>query len=60
MPILVTPAVVEDGVLEEADIVQVVRGLKGGRAGGPSDMRLEDLKGWLQEASRGKSPVRRL
>ena len=55
-----TPAVVEDGVLEEADIVQVLRGLKGGRAGGPSDMRLEDLKGWLQEASRGKSPVRRL
>ena len=45
-----TPEEVEDRVLEEAKIEQSVRGLKGGRAGGPSGMWAEDLKGWFWEA----------
>ena len=59
VPILVSPAEVEDRVSEEAEIVQAVRGLKGGRAGGLSGIRAEDLKGWLCEASREKNLVRR-
>ena len=60
VPILVFPAEVEDGVPEEAEISQAVRGLKGGRAGGLSGIRAEDLiKGWLQEASRDNNLVRR-
>ena len=49
----------DDGVLEEVDIEQAVRSLKGGRAGGTSVMRADDLKGWLREASRENNPVRR-
>ena len=59
VPIMVTPSEVEDGVPEESDITQVVRGLKEGRAGGPSGMQVEDVKGWLREASREKNPTRR-
>ena len=59
VPIMVTPSEVEDGFPEESDITQVLRGLKGGRAGGPSGMQAEYVKGWLREASREKNPVRR-
>ena len=37
-----------------------VRELKGRRAGGPSGMQSEDLKGWLREAKREKDIVRRM
>ena len=40
-----------DGVPEKADIEQEVRGLKGERAGGPSGIRADDIKGWLRDAS---------
>ena len=43
----------------ETETEQAVVGLKGGRAGGPSIMRAEDLKVWLWEASWGNNPVRR-
>ena len=56
---MVTLEEVDDGVLEEAAIEQVVGGLKGGKAVGPSGMRAEYLKGWLWEASREKNPVSR-
>ena len=59
MPILVIPAEVEDGLPEESEIEQAVRGIKGGRAGGPSGMQTEDLKGWLRKASMYNNPVRR-
>ena len=49
----------EDGVLEEAEILQAVRGLKGGRKGNPSGVQAEDLKEWLQRALRENIPVRR-
>ena len=57
--ILVTPAVVDNGFPEETETEQAVIGLKGGRAGGLSIMRAEDLKVWLWEASWGNNPVRR-
>ena len=57
--IMVFPAEVEDGVLEELEIVQVVRVLKGGRAVGPLVMQDEYLKGFLWEASREKNLMRR-
>ena len=45
VPTLVTPADVDKRVPEEAEIEKAVRGLKGGRAGGPSGIRADDLKG---------------
>ena len=59
VPIMVMPSEVEDGVPEESDITQVVRGLKGGRLGGLLGMQAEDIKGWLREASWEKNPVKR-
>ena len=39
-------------------MAQAVWYLKRGRAGGPSGMSAEDLKGWLREASRETEPVK--
>ena len=44
----------EDGVPEEGDIEWAVKRLRINRAGGPSRMRTEDLKGWLAAARRGE------
>ena len=44
----------EDGVPEEEEIEWAVKRLQNNRAGGPSRMRAEDLKGWLAAASRGE------
>ena len=43
----------------EAELVEAVWGLKGGRSGGASGMSAEDLKGWMREETRTKAPVRR-
>ena len=53
--ILVTiePFAVEDGIPTEAEIEWAVKRLQNNRAGGPSRMRAEDLKGWLAAARRG-------
>ena len=58
VPILVTPAAVEDGIPQEAEEEQTVRVLKRGRDGGPSSMQAEVLRGWLREASRETNPVK--
>ena len=47
------PFVVEDGVPTEAEVEWAVKRLRNNRAGGPSRMRAEDLKGWLAAARRG-------
>ena len=52
VPILVTPAGVEEGIPGKEEVAQAVRSLKRARAGVPSGRRVEDLKGWLREASR--------
>ena len=44
----------EDSVPEEEEIEWVVKGLQNNRAGGPSRMQAEDLKGWLAAARRGE------
>ena len=59
VPILVTLAAVDDIISEEAEIEQAVRCLKRGRAGGPSGMWAEGLKGWLWEALWEKNLGRR-
>ena len=59
LPILVTPAALDKIIPEEAEIEKLVRGLKRGRADGPSGMGAEDIKWWLQEALQEKNLVRR-
>ena len=57
LPILVTPSAVDNRLPGEEEVAQAVRSLKRGRAGGPSGMKVEGLKGWLREASRETDPV---
>ena len=44
---------VEDGIPTEAEVKWAVKRLRNNRAGGPSRMRTEDLKGWIAAARRG-------
>ena len=59
VPIFVPQLYIEDGIPTESEVETAVKGLKGVRAGGPSVIRTEGLKGWLWEAMRKKEPVRR-
>ena len=52
IPVDIEPFAVEDGVPEEREIEWAVKRLQNNRAGGPSQMRAEDLKGWLAETRR--------
>ena len=45
---------VEDGVPEEEEIEWAVKRLRNNCAGGPLQMRAEDLKVWLAAARRGE------
>ena len=54
VPILVQPEAVNDDIPAKTEIGLAVRGLKGGRLGGPLGMRAEDMKGWRKEAKREK------
>ena len=54
IPVEIAPFAVEDGVPEEAEAEWAVKRLQNNRAGGPSQMRAEDLKGWLAAARRGE------
>ena len=56
VPILVQLSAVNNDIIAEAEIDMTLQGLKGGRAGGPSGMRVEDLKGWCREAKCEKDP----
>ena len=53
IPFTIEPFAVEDGVPTEAEIEWAVKHLRNNRAGGPSRMRAEDLKGWLAATRRG-------
>ena len=53
MPVTIESFVVEDGVPTEAEIEWAVKRLRNNRAGGPSRMQAEDLKGRLVVARRG-------
>ena len=45
IPVDIEPFAVEDGVPEESEVECAVKHLQNNRAGGPSRMREEDLKG---------------
>ena len=57
---MVQPEAVNNGAPTEVEVELAVRGLKGGRKGGPSGMREEDLKGCRKEAKREKEPEGRM
>ena len=44
IPLLVRQSDIKDGISREAEVAEEVRGMKGGRLGGPSGMHAEDLK----------------
>ena len=54
IPVEIEPCEVEDGVPDEGEIKWAVKNLRNNRAGGPSRMRAEDIKGWLAVAQRGE------
>ena len=54
IPVTIEPFAGEDGVPEEEDIEWAVKRLRNNRAGGASQMRAEDLTGWLAAARRGE------
>ena len=51
-PHIGTSGGLNDDVPKEAEVELEVWGMKGGRAGGLSGMRAEDLKGWRKESKR--------
>ena len=55
IPVTIEPFEVEDGVPSEAEVEWAVKRLQNNRAGGPSRMRAEDLKGWLAAARRDET-----
>ena len=57
VPIMLTLEAVYDGIPGEEEVTQGVWSLKRGRAGGKSDMKVEDLKEGLREGSRDTKPV---
>ena len=59
VPQLLRKSDIKGGILTEAEVDEAVWGRTGGRAGGPSGMRAEDLKGCLREATRTKDPEQR-
>ena len=54
--ILVQPVSIKDGPPEVGNIAAAVRTLRSIRSGGPSGMKAEHLKAWLQAATREKYP----
>ena len=58
VPILVHQLDIVYGISTEAEVDTAVKGMKGGRLGGPPGIRTEDLKEWLREATRKRDPAR--
>ena len=59
VPILLQQHDVEDSIPTEVEMAESIIGLKEGNAGVPISMRVEDLKGWIQKATRKKYQLRR-
>ena len=59
VPILVQPTEVNDEVPKEAEVDMKVQGMRVGRAGYPSGMRVDYLKGWRKEAKLEKEQIGR-
>jgi len=56
LPILVAPFDISDEVPEDCEIAEAVKTLRNGKAPGPSKVRAEKLKEWLNEAIREENP----
>ena len=56
LPVMVAPFDVNDDVPTEAEIAAAVDRLRNGKAPGPSKIRAEQLKRWLEDAYREKNP----
>ena len=56
LELVVEPFDIDDHVPTAAEVKWAVRTLRSGRAPGPSGMRAEDLKGWLEDAEREENP----
>ena len=54
--LLVTPFDIDDAVLEPDEIFDAIRGLKNGKSPGPSKVRAEHLKEWVEEVYRDVDP----
>ena len=57
IPIFVEQFPVEESVPTEEDIEWAVWMLRSNRSGGPSCMRAEHLRGWLEEAQKAEAEV---
>ena len=55
---LVAPFDIDDVVPEPDKIAKAVQGLKNGKAPGPSKVRVEYLKEWVEEAYREENPYK--
>jgi hypothetical protein len=56
IPILVTPFNLDDEIPKEGDIEDIVERLKLGKAPGPSGIKSEQLKMWLDASKRSNDP----
>ena len=56
LPILAAPFDIDDVVPESDEIADTIQELKNGKSPGPSNVRAEHLKEWVQEAYREDHP----
>ena len=56
IPVLVAPFDIDDVVPEPSEIMEAVRRLRNGKAPGPSKVRAEHFKEWVEEATREENP----
>ena len=56
IPVLLAPFDIDDVVLDPSKIMVAVRKLKNGKAPGPSKVRAENFKEWVEEATREENP----
>ena len=56
IPVLVAPFDIDDVVPEPSEIMEAVRRLRKGKAPGPSKVRAEHFKEWVEEATRDENP----
>jgi len=56
IPVLVAPFDINDEIPTEDEIEAAVKGLRAGKAPGPTGMRADDLKAWLFAARRREAP----
>ena len=56
VPVLVAPYDIDDVVPEPSEIMEAVCRLRNGKAPGPSKVRVEHFKEWVEEATREENP----